>query len=356
MFLADAPTKLERKIIRGWIERHRPPGAAADLLFLAPSRRRRPGLRTDPAVAARLQRGDNPWVQPLRIIWRAAERDGRRSASWIDVLKLGDPRDPDPVRESVILWRDPTRVVLIAGAGAAATTLTASHGASVEAMSLTDFVTRRAHLALERAERNLRGNRYKVPKFVKEEILTRAEFRDGVLQVAAEAGMPPELAFAKARFYLGEIAAFHSPFLIDLIANAIHWVYRQGYGAILYDPAAVADIARLGEEHPVVFLPSHRSNMDKLSLQYLLWENDLPPNHTAAGINMNFFPVGPLIRRTGSFFIRRTFKDNELYKYVLRSYLDYLVERRFPLEWYMEGGRSRSGKLLPPKYGMLGWV
>ena len=356
MFLADAPTKLERKIIRGWIERHRPPGAAADLLFLAPSRRRRPGLRTDPAVAARLQRGDNPWVQPLRIIWRAAERDGRRSASWIDVLKLGDPRDPDPVRESVILWRDPTRVVLIAGAGASATTLTASHGASVEAMSLTDFVTRRAHLALERAERNLRGNRYKVPKFVKEEILTRAEFRDGVLQVAAEAGMPPELAFAKARFYLGEIAAFHSPFLIDLIANAIHWVYRQGYGAILYDPAAVADIARLGEEHPVVFLPSHRSNMDKLSLQYLLWENDLPPNHTAAGINMNFFPVGPLIRRTGSFFIRRTFKDNELYKYVLRSYLDYLVERRFPLEWYMEGGRSRSGKLLPPKYGMLGWV
>jgi glycerol-3-phosphate O-acyltransferase len=133
-------------------------------------------------------------------------------------------------------------------------------------------------------------------------------------------------------------------------------VYRQGYGSIIYDAQAVKEIAALGQDHPIVFLPSHRSNLDRLSLQYLLWENDLPPNHTAAGINMNFFPVGPLIRRTGAFFIRRSFKDNHLYKYVFRSYLDYLVERRFPLEWYMEGGRSRSGKLLPPKYGLLGWV
>ncbi len=247
-------------------------------------------------------------------------------------------------------------MAIVIGAGAGAGELIAAHEASVEVASLVEFVTRRAHLALERAERVLRGNRYKVPRFVKEEILGRAEFRDGVLQVATQTGMSPELAFARARYYLGEVAASHSPFLIDLLANFIHWVYRQGYGAILYDPAAVAEIARLGEVHPIVFLPSHRSNMDKLSLQYLLWENDLPPNHTAAGINMNFFPVGPLIRRTGSFFIRRSFKDNELYKHVLRSYLDYLVERRFPLEWYMEGGRSRSGKLLPPKFGLLGWV
>src|SRR5690606_39925564 len=65
---------------------------------------------------------------------------------------------------------------------------------------------------------------------------------------------------------------------------------------------------------------------------------------------------GPLVRRTGVFFIRRTFKGNDLYKHVLTSYIDYLVERRFPLEWYMEGGRSRTGKLRPPRYGLLSWV
>src|SRR6185295_3244252 len=93
-----------------------------------------------------------------------------------------------------------------------------------------------------------------------------------------------------------------------------------------------------------------------LVLQYALHENGHPPNHTAGGINMNFFPVGPLIRRSGVFFIRRTFKDNPIYKFVLRQYVDYLIEKRFSLEWYIEGGRSRSGKLLPPRFGMLAYV
>jgi glycerol-3-phosphate O-acyltransferase len=91
-------------------------------------------------------------------------------------------------------------------------------------------------------------------------------------------------------------------------------------------------------------------------LQYILHENGHPPNHTAGGINMNFFPMGPLVRRSGVFFIRRTFKDNEVYKFVLRHYIDYLIEKRFPLEWYIEGGRSRSGKLLPPRFGLLAYV
>jgi glycerol-3-phosphate O-acyltransferase len=93
-----------------------------------------------------------------------------------------------------------------------------------------------------------------------------------------------------------------------------------------------------------------------LVLFRLLHEEGLPPNHTAGGINMNFFPMGSIARRAGIFFIRRTFKDNEVYKFVLRSYIDFLIEKRFPLEWFIEGGRSRSGKLLPPRYGMMSYV
>ena len=293
---------------------------------------------------------------PARVVWMPNERFGRRTASWIDVAKLGDPRDPDPVRQWVILSLYPGRVGIIAGEAAGAATLVERHDESVEVSTIVDFVTRRAHIALERAERELRGNRYKVPKFLHSEIAGSAEFRDGAMRIGSEQGLPAELSLARARYYLREIAASHNPFLIDLIANAIHWIYRQGYGEIIYDDEAVKDLAALGADFPVAIVPSHRSNLDRLSLQYLLWENDLPPNHTAAGINMNFFPVGSLLRGTGAFFIRRSFKDNELYKFVLRSYLDYLVEKRFPLEWYMEGGRSRSGKLLPPRLGMLGWV
>jgi glycerol-3-phosphate O-acyltransferase len=91
-------------------------------------------------------------------------------------------------------------------------------------------------------------------------------------------------------------------------------------------------------------------------LRYILYLNGQPPNHTAGGINMSFFPMGSLMHRSGVFFIRRSFKNNDVYKFVLRQYIDYLIEKRFPIEWYIEGGRSRSGKLLPPRFGMLAYV
>jgi glycerol-3-phosphate O-acyltransferase len=145
--------------------------------------------------------------------------------------------------------------------------------------------------------------------------------------------------------YLREIAATHSPYVIDLTAHLIHLLYTRGYSeALHYDRDQLNDIYVLGQRYPLVFLPTHKSNLDHLVLQYVLHENGHPPNHTAGGINMNFFLIGPLARRSGVFFIRRTFKDNPVYKFVLQQYIDYLAEKRFSLEWYLEGGRSRSGK------------
>ncbi|MEX0946225.1 MAG: 1-acyl-sn-glycerol-3-phosphate acyltransferase [Acidimicrobiia bacterium] len=355
--LVDASSRLEQGLLAAWTERHAPLDTQVEVMRVAPSRRRRPRQRTDPGLEARLRsNADDPYVLPIRVVWSPFLRRGRRTANWFDVLRLGDPRDPDAFRQRVILATWPDRAAIVTGPGAPASRLIDDHQAAVEVSSLTDFVTRRAWLALEKAERNLRGNRYKVPRFLNDEITSRAEFGEGAMVNGAKRGLNAEVSFARARHYLKEIAAQHSPFLIDLIANAIHWLYRQGYGGLIYDRERVAEIAAVGQEVPLAFLPSHRSNLDRLALQYLKWENDLPPNHTAGGINMNFFPIGPLVRRTGVFFIRRSFKDNDLYKFVLRTYLDYLVENRFPLEWYMEGGRSRSGKLLPPKLGLLSYA
>ena len=358
VLVVDASSRLEANLLAGWARRHRPSAVSLDQIRLAPSRRRKPGQQTDPRLEARLRRGDNPFVLPVRVVWSPPRLQGtdpprRRKASWLDVLRLGDPRDPDAMRQRIIVERWPHRLTVLTGPGATAERLLADFEAAAELVGLTDFVTRRAWLALEKSERSLRGNRYKVPKFVHQEIWSKSAWRDGAVRYGEGRGLSEQTSLARARHYLEEMAANHSPFLIDLIANAIHWLYKQGYGAIIYDREQVADLNALGQEVPLAFLPSHRSNLDRLSVQFLKWENDLPPNHTAGGINMNFFPLGPLIRRTGVFFIRRSFKDNELYKFVLRSYLDYLVENRFPLEWYMEGGRSRSGKLLPPRFGLL---
>lgn len=348
VFLLDASTGLEVRLLDGWLRRA---GAGARSLHLSPSRIRRPWLRTDPRLRGLLQ--EPHWFIPVRVVWMPAERHGRRTVSWVDLLKLGDPRDPRWLRDYLILTLFPDRVRIVVGEGAAGPDLAA---ASSPEEDLVDHVTRRAWLALDRAERAERGNRYKIPRFVAEDILSRSPFRRRVVELGRQRRLSADRSLARARYYLREIAATHSPFLIDLIANLIHWVIRQGYRTIHYDPSTMEEIARRGRDHPLVFLPSHKSNLDRLTLQFLLWENDLPLNHTAGGINMNFFPVGPLVRRTGVFFIRRTFKGNDLYKHVLRSYLDYLIEKRFPLEWYMEGGRSRTGKLRPPRYGLLSWV
>lgn len=354
VFLLDAATGLEDRLLRAWIDRCGLEAVSA--LNLAPSRIRRRTHRSDYRMADFLTSDEPVWLIPLRVAWMPTERHGRRSVSWLDVLKLGDPRDPRWYRDYVILARRPDRVRIVVGAGAGGGELTAAHRDSVEHYGLVEFVTRRAWRALDRAERAERGDRYKISRFVAEDLVNRPDFRDEVISLGRKKGLPEPVALARARYYVSEIAATHSPYLIDLIANLIHWVIRQGYGAIHYDRRAIEHVARLGRDNPLVFLPSHKSNLDRLSLQFMLWENDLPPNHTAGGINMNFFPVGPLVRRTGVFYIRRSFKGNDLYKFVLRTYLDYLIEKRFPLEWYMEGGRSRSGKLRPPRYGMLSWV
>jgi glycerol-3-phosphate O-acyltransferase len=351
VYLLDAASDYEARLLRKWLDSE---VESPETIRIKSSRRRR--TAPEPALSEMLERGEDAFLIPVRVVWMAPEKDGRRSVGWSDAFKPGDPRDPRALRARLIRTFRPSRVQLIAALGAGVEDLVTAYEESEEVDGLEAFVTRRAWRALDNAERRIRGNRYKVPRFVPEAILSRREFLRAVDEYADGAGTDTEKARTTAARYLKEIAATHSPYVIDLIANAIHTLYRQGYGAIRYSDEEVKRIASLGLEHPVVFLPSHRSNLDRLSLQFMLWENDLPPNHTAGGINLNFFPIGPLLRRTGVFFIRRSFRDNELYKIVLRSYIDFLIEKRFPMEWYMEGGRSRSGKLNAPRFGLLHYV
>jgi glycerol-3-phosphate O-acyltransferase len=363
VFLVDASSRLERRLLLSWIERNRPEGTDAtqwDALDIPPSRR-----RTRPVPLAKLEAmlsapGD-PLLAPLRVAWLPRKVDGVRAARLSDLL-AGDPRDPNALRQRWIAQREFDRCRIVAGEPAPASELRqrwrhAMGGAIGETTGFAEFVARQAALALERAERRLRGARYKVPRFVREDILARPAFRGGVAQLARQTGKSESRVTREAAGYLKEIAATHSTFAIDLMARLIRRWYTQGYAqGLRYDPAKLDRVAALAQRQSVVFLPTHKSNLDHLVLQYMLFENGHPPNHTAGGINMNFFPLGQLARRSGVFFIRRSFKDNDVYKFVLRQYIDYLIEKRFALEWYIEGGRSRSGKLLPPRFGLLAYV
>ena len=134
-------------------------------------------------------------------------------------------------------------------------------------------------------------------------------------------------------------------------------IFQRGFDPqIDYDESQVERLRAAMERHPGIFLWSHRSNLDTLVLAAAMQEQGLPPAHLFAGINMAFGPMGALMRRAGVIFIRRSTSDDPLYKYVLREYVGYVLEKRFNLSWSIEGTRSRTGKMLPPRLGLLSYA
>ncbi len=354
VFLIEESGGAERKVLEGWIARHRPADAepgSVQIATLPQTRRRRRRRRFDGRLDAFVGAAGDALLVPLRIAWLPGSvRGGKRTVGLRDMLVFGDPRDPNPVRQHILYRFHPERLRIVMGEQALSSEIgeawkTDPRGQDAGS-SLGEFTATRAWLALERAERKLRGSRYKVPKF---------PIR-GLATLSKEAGVSYNQMTMRTRRYVKEIAAYHSPYVIDVVTGGFHWLITKAYVDINYDDEELQALYMMSQQHPLVFLPSHKSNFDHLLLQYVLFENELPPNHTAGGINMNFFPLGPLLRRSGVFFIRREFKDNEPYKFALREYIDYLLEKRFPLEWYLEGGRSRSGKLRAPRLGMLAYV
>ena len=143
---------------------------------------------------------------------------------------------------------------------------------------------------------------------------------------------------------------------MDLIPSLGRAIFSRGFDPnIDYDRGEVEQMRRALENHPAVLLFSHRSYLDGVIVPVAMQENRLPPVHTFAGINLSFGLMGPLMRHSGVIFIRRKL-DDPLYKYVLRQFVGYIVEKRFNLTWSIEGTRSRTGKMLPPKLGLLAYV
>ncbi|WGE54112.1 glycerol-3-phosphate 1-O-acyltransferase PlsB [Actinobacillus equuli subsp. equuli] len=161
-----------------------------------------------------------------------------------------------------------------------------------------------------------------------------------------------EKAQQEAEKILDEIAADVSHETLRMADRVLSWLWNKLYQGISVQNADRVRKLSL-EGHEIVYVPCHRSHMDYLLLSYILYHQGLVPPHIAAGINLNFWPAGPFFRRGGAFFIRRTFKGNRLYSTIFREYLAELFYRGYSVEYFIEGGRSRTGRLLEPKTGMM---
>ncbi|MEM7433078.1 MAG: glycerol-3-phosphate 1-O-acyltransferase PlsB [Pseudomonadota bacterium] len=172
--------------------------------------------------------------------------------------------------------------------------------------------------------------------------------------IAAEAGGDAgkeAKARDKARKYALEIAADISYPTVRIIQHILRWVWNR-----IYDGIELNHFDRLHEvakNKEVIYVPCHRSHFDYLLLGYVGYTEGLHLPHIAAGINLNMPVVGPILRRGGAFFLRRSFRGNRLYAAVFDAYLHLILSRGHSIEYFVEGGRSRTGRLLKPKGGML---
>jgi glycerol-3-phosphate O-acyltransferase len=156
----------------------------------------------------------------------------------------------------------------------------------------------------------------------------------------------------EAHDYLNEIAADYREGLVRAADRILTPIWNKIYNGISVGNAAkVRELSQNG--HEIVYVPCHRSHMDYLLLTYVIYKEGLVTPHIAAGINLNFWPAGPIFRKAGAFFLRRSFAGNKLYTAVFREYLELLFNKGYSVKYYPEGGRSRTGRLLPPKTGML---
>ncbi len=360
LFILDARNTFEQSLLRRWIAHHGEGAGQAPTVELDLSDERH-GINSGPLVAA-LDVPANTLVTPLRVTWLPSQK-AINSGPRLRDLVFGDPRHPGVRQARKILNSAPERMHLLRGEPDTVGNLRARfehvHKTenSDENQAFASFVARQAVVVLDLAERQLQGGRYKVPRRVADSLMASRPYNEALDTLAAQSGKPRSELVKEAGDYMAEMVSRPRTFWLDFYAKFNKFCLGLGYEEdIVCDQADVEKMRQLVREYPSMLLWTHKTYLDGMVVPKLLYDNDFPMPHMFGGANLNFPGLGFLLHRAGAIFIRRSFQDNELYKTTLRHYIGYLMEKRFPMNWAFEGTRSRLGKLMPPRYGLLKYV
>lgn len=209
---------------------------------------------------------------------------------------------------------------------------------------------------MERDRAVILGPMKKSTARIQDELLRSPRVRAQIERYAQERGISYAKAERVAKKQLRHLCAKQSHFVIDMLHRFLTWVWSKMYDGVVLDKEGLERVRDAARDASLVLLPSHKSHIDYLVLSDMLYGNAMMPPLIAAGENLSFWPIGPLLRRGGAFFIRRSFHGDSLYPTIVEAYLRKVLAEGFTLEFFLEGGRSRTGKALPPKYGLLSMV
>lgn len=267
--------------------------------------------------------GPRAWPTPTRALGQFAYNRNHASLRWGDEIEVGPLLEKsDDVTDRVLVRR------------------------------ITYMVLRR----IERERRAVVGPTEKAPERVRAEILRSPRLRHVISDMAGDNDQLLRDKHAAASDMLKELQAVPNADIVKAVGVGLKWAFNRIYRGIEYDPADIDRVRKASRDGAIILLPSHKSHIDYLVMSYFFYERNLMVPLIAAGDNLNFQPVGPIFRRCGAFFIRRSFKGDRLYAAVVDAYIRRLIRDGFPMELFLEGGRSRTGKLLEPKLGLLNMI
>jgi glycerol-3-phosphate O-acyltransferase len=286
-------------------------------------------------------------VVPLAIFWRKGPRARRR---FLNLFYGAATRPSDIAKVSSFLTTYRDLAVKVGEPIDLGGFIAARRGQGEHAVAR---MVRRAILTfLYREEKVIEGPALRPLHRVQELVVADPGVQAVMRERCADQRIPPERARAEAERMLREIAANMNSTFLAVLNAVVGAVVRRLFVRVEVD--GLAKVAEYSKRHPIVLVPSHRSYFDFILISILFYNNYLIPPHIAARENMAFGPFGFLWRRCGAFFLRRSF-DDPLYKEVFRAYVAHLVSEGVTQEFFIEGGRSRTGKTLAPRLGILSW-
>jgi glycerol-3-phosphate O-acyltransferase len=289
------------------------------------------------------------YIVPVMITY--GRRREKEKESFLNIL-FGQTEETGALRQLITFLRYSNKATVI----------------SAEPIDLQDFVNKNAGVKIEALYRDLRrellerideekmsivGPVLKSRNEIISMVLNDGNLNHLIDDMAAQGARNHDVLVKEAGKYIREIAADYNDMFIEVWEKFLTWLWNNIYDGVVADKQGLAKIRNISKKMPFVIIPCHRSHIDYLLLSYVFYKHNIQMPFVAAGTNLSFWPLGYVFRKSGAFFIRRTFKGNKLYGEVFAKYLEVILKEGLPLEFFIEGGRSRSGKMVMPKFGLL---
>ncbi|RLB82788.1 MAG: glycerol-3-phosphate acyltransferase [Deltaproteobacteria bacterium] len=296
--------------------------------------------------------------RPIYIIpqWLLfSKRPHRIPPSLVDII-FGSEENPGRLRRWAIVFRTPQKAfVEISDPVNLKDFLQEPENQDRDLEQLSFTLRNRLLDQMNRHRQSITGPVLKTRDELKELVLRSERFQDFMKRYDRSRDKNKDVSeiYKKADAYLNEIAADYSITFIQTLSIIFGWIWKTMFDGITLDMEGLNRVKSAATKAPLVFVPCHRSHFDYLILNYLLFTNNMPCPHMAAGRNLAFWPMGTLFRKSGAFFIKRTFHGAKLYTAIFSGYVHMLIEQGFNIEFFIEGGRSRTGKMVLPKTGLI---